>query len=107
MTVISLSRRASYDELAAEMDRRGRVIEGLEKQISQFKAAMKMPDAERRQWFIRYCLDTTGYFNRADICDAFSVSVPQASLDIRKWLDTNPTGAIYNASRRRYEVQHV
>lgn len=107
MTVLSLSRRASYDELTAEMDRRGQVIEALEKQIIQFKVAMKMPDTERRQWFIRYCLDTTGYFNRADICDAFSVSVPQASLDIRKWLEANPAAAIYNPSRRRYEVQHV
>lgn len=107
MSLAVYQRKASYEEIAVEMDRRGRVIEDLEKQIVQFKAAMKLRDAERRQWFIRYCLDVTGYFNRSDLCDAFSISVPQAALDIRKWLETNPTGAIYNASRRRYEVPRV
>lgn len=103
MSVIAIRRSASIDEIIAEMDRRGRVIEAMESEIGQLKAALKLPDADRRQWFISFHLKKFGYFNRGDICHTFGVSVPQASLDIKRWLETNPAIATYNASRKRYE----
>lgn len=103
MTILSVSHRASYDEIVAEMDRRGRVIEELEGERDQLRSALKLPDIERRQWFISFCQEKFGSFNRSDICNTFGVSVPQASLDIRRWLEINPGMAFYNTSRKRYE----
>lgn len=104
MGALTVRRQASIEEIIAEMDRRGRVIEELEQERDQLKAALKLSDADRRQWFISFCLKKFGHFNRGDICNTFGVSVPQASLDIRKWLETNPTDATYNTSSKRYEA---
>lgn len=72
-------------------------------EIDRLRQALTLPDADRRQWFISDLLDRRGYFNRSDICEAFGVSVPQASLDIRKWIERNPDAATYNMSSKRYE----
>lgn len=103
MTMVAFQRSASFDEVIAEMDRRGRVIEDLERERDELRAALKLPDIDRRQWFISFHLNRFGYFNRGDICHTFGVSVPQASLDVRKWLEANPAIAFYNTSRKRYE----
>lgn len=103
MTIATMTRNASYEEIVAEMDRRGRVIEELERERDELREALKLPDMDRRQWFISFCLKKFGFFNRSDICDTLSVSVPQASLDIKKWLEANPGVASYNTSRKRYE----
>ena len=103
MTIVTMRRSASYEEIVAEMDRRGRVIEELQRERDELREALKLPDVDRRQWFISFCLKKFGFFNRGDICQTFSVSVPQASLDVRKWLEANPGIAFYNTSRKRYE----
>lgn len=74
-------------------------------EIARLRQALTLPDADRRQWFISDLLAERGYFNRSDICNAFGVSVPQASLDIRRWLDSNPSAATYNMTSKRYEVK--
>lgn len=107
MSLVVYQRSASYDDIAAEMDRRGRVIEDLEQQNAALKDALKLSDPDRRQWFISFCLKKFGHFNRFEICQTFGVSAPQASLDVRRWLEINPGGATYNASRKRYEANHV
>lgn len=103
MTIATMTRNASYEEIIAEMDRRGRVIEELERERDDLREALKLPDVDRRQWFISFCLKKFGFFNRSDICQTFGVSVPQVSLDVRKWLEANPGIASYNTSRKRYE----
>lgn len=42
-------------------------------------------------------------FNRKDLMDKFSISMPQASNDIQKFLRENPNIWQYNTSRKRYE----
>lgn len=59
--------------------------------------------AEQRQGFIRDQLESRGYLNRADLCRAFGISTPQASMDIQTFLRTNPYAATYNNSAKRYE----
>lgn len=103
MPVLAYDRPATMAEIVAEMERRGRVIEEMERERDELRAALKLPDVERRQWFISFHLKKFGYFNRGDICHTFGVSVPQASLDVRKWLEANPGAASYNTSRKRYE----
>ncbi len=34
---------------------------------------LKMPDADRRQWLLSELVSTIGYFNRADLCEAFGI----------------------------------
>jgi hypothetical protein len=103
MPTAHISRPASISEVVAEMDRRGAVIKSLEQEIDRLRAALVMPDADRRQWFISDLLATNGHFNRAQIGKAFNVSIPMVSLDIRRWLEENPGRAIYNPSSKRYE----
>jgi len=65
---------------------------------------LTMPDAKRRQLFISHILANNGHFNRSDICETFSVSKPQASIDIARWLEANPGAVTYNRSAKRYEA---
>lgn len=78
-------------------------IASLSAENKALRLALGMPDAERRLWFISERLRLHGYFNRADICQAFGTSVPQASLDIQRWIERHPGEAAYNPSTRRYE----
>lgn len=48
MTIYTFSRQASADELAAEMDRRGEVIEALEAIITSLRAELERKDAALR-----------------------------------------------------------
>ncbi|MRN43427.1 MULTISPECIES: hypothetical protein [unclassified Brucella] len=77
--------------------------EALKAKLAAAEKALTMPDAERRLFFISDLLARQGYFNRADLCDAFGVSVPQASIDIRKWLETHNGAVAYNKKSKRYE----
>lgn len=60
------------------------------------------PDAKRRQWWISKQVASVGKINRADICSAFDVSVPQASKDINRWLTANPGALNYDKSAKCY-----
>jgi len=72
--------------------------------IADLEAIIKLPDAKRRQWFISDTVNTTGRLNRADICEAFGVSVPQASADIKQWVADNPGVLTYDKSAKRYAL---
>lgn len=60
------------------------------------------PDAKRRQWWIAEHVAAAGKVNRADICGAFGVSVPQASADIQRWIAANPGVLTYDKSAKCY-----
>lgn len=58
---------------------------------------------QQRQTFIKQCLAGCGFVNRADLCVHFGISVPQASLDLQRFLRANPNVAVYNSRSKRYE----
>ena len=45
-----------------------------------------------------------GWVRRADVCDRFSVSLPQASADIAEYMRENPRALRYDGSGKRYEA---
>lgn len=53
--------------------------------------------------FITRRLADDGHINRADITAAFSISIPQASNDLRMWQIKNPAQIAYNGTTKRYE----
>lgn len=106
MSITVHSRQSSITEVVAEMDRRGAVIESLEAEIERLNALVRLPDVERRQLFISQRLKVAGYFNRSDICGMFAISIPQASLDIRRWLSNHGQSVTYNTSAKRYEASN-
>lgn len=57
---------------------------------------------ERRLEFIDWRLQWDGRINRADLTAFFGISVPQASLDIAKYLEMAPTNAVYDRSAKVY-----
>ncbi len=57
---------------------------------------------ERRLEFIDFRLRWDGRINRSDLTAFFGISVPQASLDIAKYLDLAPENVIYDRSSRVY-----
>lgn len=57
---------------------------------------------DRRLEFIDFRLRWDGRLNRADLVAFFGISVPQASLDIAKYLDLAPSNLVYDRSARVY-----
>lgn len=57
---------------------------------------------DRRLEFIDFRLRWEGRLNRADLVAFFGISVPQASLDIAKYLELAPTNLVYDRSARVY-----
>jgi len=57
---------------------------------------------ERRLEFIDYRLRWDGRINRSDLTGFFGISVPQASLDIAKYLELSPKNALYDRSSKVY-----
>lgn len=57
---------------------------------------------ERRLEFIDFRLRWEGKLNRKDLIEHFGVSVPQASLDIAKYLELAPSNLNYDPSSRSY-----
>jgi hypothetical protein len=47
-------------------------------------------------------LVATGHLNRADICDAFGISTPQASLDLRAFQGAFPDRMVYDHRAKLY-----
>lgn len=64
---------------------------------------MRWPE-EQRMKFITSRLAARGFINRSHITAKFGVSIPQASLDLRKYLQMNPESMVYNATAKRYEA---
>ena len=69
--------------------------------MSKSAAALKW-GVERRLEFIEFRLYWEGGVNRADIIEAFDVSVPQASKDLTLYQERAPRNAIYDKSAKRY-----
>ena len=57
---------------------------------------------DRRLEFIDFRLRWDGRLNRADLVAFFGISVPQASLDIAKYLELAPANLAYDRSARVY-----
>ncbi|HSD37390.1 MAG TPA: WYL domain-containing protein [Rhodocyclaceae bacterium] len=57
---------------------------------------------DRRLQFIDFRLCWEGHLNRADLTGFFGISVPQASLDLAKYIELSPKNLIYDRSTRRY-----
>lgn len=77
-------------------------ITAIEAERDALKEALKMPDADRRQWFLSELVSSKGYFNRANLCEAFGISTPQASTDIRRFLTKFPGLIEYDKTAKRY-----
>jgi hypothetical protein len=67
----------------------------VEKEMRYFEAM--------RMNFITKIVTNKGVLNRSDLIERFNISVPQASLDIKKWISLNPNKITYNRSAKRYE----
>ena len=57
---------------------------------------------ERRLEFVDYRLQWEGQLNRSDLMDVFGISVPQASLDIARYMELAPENIRYDRSARVY-----
>ena len=57
---------------------------------------------ERRLEFIEFRLFWEGGVNRADLIDAFGISVPQASKDLSLYQERAPGNVVYDKSAKRY-----
>ncbi len=57
---------------------------------------------DRRLEFIDFRLRWEGRLNRSDITSFFGISVPQASLDIARYLELGPENLVYDRSSRIY-----
>lgn len=59
---------------------------------------------EKRQNWIMESVHIFGFINREHIIKKFGVSVPQASQDLRLFIQNNPKILIYNKNAKRYEL---
>lgn len=57
---------------------------------------------ERRLEFIDWRLRWDGQINRGDLTEFFGISIPQASLDLAKYLEMAPNNAVYDRSAKVY-----
>jgi hypothetical protein len=57
---------------------------------------------ERRREFITATLRQFGQIRRADLVREFDISVPQASADIRAYMDSKPPNVRYDVSAKAY-----
>lgn len=57
---------------------------------------------DRRLAFIDFRLRWDGRINRSDLTDFFGISVPQASLDIARYIELAPQNLMYDRSSRVY-----
>ncbi len=59
---------------------------------------------EQRLKFISGRLAAQGFINRSHITGKFGISIPQASMDLRKYMQLNPNSMTYSLTKKRYEV---
>lgn len=58
---------------------------------------------QQRMDFIEKRLRDVGTINRRHLMAEFSISMPQAAADIKRFIERNPTAMKYNSSEKRYE----
>jgi hypothetical protein len=57
---------------------------------------------DRRLQFIEFRVQWDGKLNRSDLTDFFGISVPQASLDLARYMEAAPHNLLYDKSSRSY-----
>jgi hypothetical protein len=64
------------------------------------------------RWFVRYRMDWIsemlkiyGFINRHHLMRKFDISMPQASLDIRAYMEAHPDTMIYDMTKKQYSVK--
>ena len=62
---------------------------------------------EQRLRLIDFLLAHYGTLNRSAIMDYYSVSKPQAAIDIRTYLSIAPNNAVYDTSAKTYRRTDV
>jgi hypothetical protein len=58
--------------------------------------------SEQRQAFIAEMLHIYGFINREHLMRKFRISQPQASYDLRTFMETHPRAMRYDLSRKCY-----
>jgi hypothetical protein len=61
-------------------------------------------ETQRQEW-ISETLRVFRFINREHIMRKFGVSMPQASLDLRRFNNLCPNMMVYNATTKRYELK--
>lgn len=112
MSVVTSTRRATYDEVVREMDRRGAVIEALEGEVERLRNALALQRDDRLSGLRKGQRDRiaasiahlreTGHINRADIMRIGEVSMPQASVDLGIIMEQMPGLIQYDRKRKCY-----
>lgn len=59
---------------------------------------------EQRLRFIDFLLAQYRHVNRSAIIDYYGLSVPQASADLKQYMDLAPHNVVYNGTTKRYEA---
>ena len=60
---------------------------------------------QQRQLWIAEMVGIYGFINRGHMMKKFGISMPQASADLARFQERNPTAIFYNATTKRYEPQ--
>ena len=97
--------REAVEDLVDSADKNGKSLfteHKIENLLFLIDEVFFMPDNNRRQLFITEQIAFAGTINRADIMDAFGVSVPQASRDIQFWIACHPGKIVYDLRRKHY-----
>ena len=63
---------------------------------------MKWAEQQRHE-FISDKIKESGTIQRKDLIEKFKISMPQASIDLRKWQEKNPCAIQYSLKNKRYE----
>lgn len=61
--------------------------------------------AQHRQLWIADMLTVYGFINRDHLCRKFRISVPQASIDLRRFEQAYPRAMRYDLSKKCYVAQ--
>lgn len=65
--------------------------------VSRWSAQERLAHIERIAYW-------RGWVRRGDLCDRFSISLPQASADLGEYMRINPPGLRYNGNDKRYDA---
>jgi hypothetical protein len=60
--------------------------------------------ATERLRFIEACAWWKGIVQRQDLVGLFGISMAQASSDLQRYLEMNPSAFVYNLRQKRYEA---
>ncbi|MEN8411968.1 WYL domain-containing protein [Acinetobacter bereziniae] len=70
--------------------------------MSEKKAKTSNWSQDKRIEFIDFRLHWTGKINRSDLIEFFGISVPQASLDLARYIDWRPDNVFYDKKTKAY-----